>query len=97
MSAKRLALDVNRVHKALDLDLTLEERPKTVKTLNIEETSMVEDTDKLDVEKDSLTSLDNEHMTSVVSDYQNDLDELERTIAEFRDYLNKLREKESTK
>ena len=97
MSAKRLALDINRVHKALDLDLTLEERPKTVKTLNIEETSMVEGTDKLEVEKDSLTSMDNEHMTSVVSDYQNDLDELERTIAEFRDYLNKLREKESEK
>jgi hypothetical protein len=94
MSAKRLALDVNRVHKALDLDLTLEERPRTAKTLNIEQDSLVEDTDKLEVEKTSLTSDNHEHMSSVVSDYQSDLDELERSIAEFRDYLNKLREKE---
>ena len=94
MSSKKLALDLDRVHKALDQALTPPEQPVTIKRLSIEETSIVEETDKLEIEKISLTSANDEFLSSVVSEYKSDLEELERSISEYREYLKKLSNKE---
>lgn len=94
MSPKKLALDLDRVHKALDQALTPPEHPEPVKKLSIEETSIVENTDKLEVEKTSLTSANDEFLNTVVNDYKSDLLELERSISEYREYLKKLTNKE---
>jgi hypothetical protein len=94
MSPRRVAIDANRIHKALDLDLELKERPKKPRRLSIEKESLVEDTDKMEIEKTSLTSSNDEYIASVVKDYQSDLDDLERSISEFREYLRKLKSKE---
>ena len=54
MSAKRLALDMDRVKKALDLELTPSTGTLTEEKMSVEEHSLTEDTAKMTTEENSL-------------------------------------------
>ena len=94
MSEKRLALDMGRVKKALDLDIPLSERSYRVEKLNIERDTLIENTDKMSVEENSLISSNRQYVASVLDDFKKDLAELENSISDYRRYLKELKEKE---
>ncbi len=94
MSEKRLALDMGRVKKALDLEIPVSERSYREEKLNIERDSLIENTDKMSVEENSLISSNRQYVASVLDDFKKDLAELENSISDYRRYLKKLEEKE---
>ena len=96
MSAERRALNRERTHRALDLSLTAMTNWSGDERLEVERGSMVENTDRLTIEEDSMTSLERVYMESVLNDYSSDLFALESSIREYRQYLRRLREKHSS-
>lgn len=94
MSAKRLALDTDRVKKALDLDLSFADRSLTDGKLSIESSSITDNTERMTVEENSLLYSNKQYVEAVLDDFKNDLAELEISISKYRQFLKKLEEKE---
>lgn len=82
-----------RVKKNLGMDLPPSwEDPLT--SMDTGRDSLVDSAGKMDVEESSLLSRNREEMEMSMKDYKGDLDDLSSSLAEFREYLQKLREKE---
>lgn len=92
-SAERKALDTNRIHKALDLTLTASIDHDPIYGPGIGRSSLVDKTDRLKIEEDSLISSDRKYIETALEDYNRDLAELERSIVEYRIYIRKLRDR----
>jgi hypothetical protein len=97
MVAERTSLDTSRVRRALDNALPYIKKEQKREELSVERDSLVENTDRLEVEKDSLTSTNREYIDAVIEEYTRDLRDLESTLEEYRKYLQGLRSKESIK
>ncbi|MFW3147175.1 MAG: hypothetical protein ACMUIE_10245 [Thermoplasmatota archaeon] len=82
-----------RVKKNLGMDLP----PQWDDPLTSMETgrdSMVESTERMDTEESSLLSRNRDEMEMSMSDYKGSLNDLTSSLAEFRTYLQKLKDRE---
>jgi len=94
MSAERISLDTGRVRRALEGTLPHLKKATRREELSVEKHSLVENTDRLTIEEDSLTSGNREYIDSVIEEYTSDLRDLESTLEEYRKYLKTLRSRE---
>ncbi len=97
MVAERTSLDTGRVRRALDNALPYFRKEPKREELSVEKDSLVENTDQLEVEKDSLTYANRDYIDAVIEEYTRDLRDLESTLEEYRKYLQNLRSREAVK